>query len=528
MFNYTEIGIDLGEYEIKIARVKELKDESNQDFNQLSNYESYPVFSEMYSQEYFKTLKKAIKDFSKKIGKPNLSLNIVLPINDYSTVSFLNVPAVSEKDLNEGIKFEAEQLFPDKDSSDYQSVWKVINEYEELNEYEIMLATLGAKVIKEISQFKTLKWKVNRIMLAPVILERFAKENEVIVNFGYRHTRLYMYKEGSLNKVETLSTGGLHIEDEVKKYVEENELDLDYKELVNEIHFHNDLIEEDDLLVAISKEVKPTMKSLLEEIKMNIRSFELQNGINIEDVLYMGGLSNLKYLNTALESELEMNVQPMNIVAKDFEDVKYDLAALAMISPELKDKMDFSKFIKMNIDYPSILTAALTVSFSLALTLGIMDNKYNNILEEQNSILSEQTQTMKIIEEDINELDMQIVKNEEFINKIEGLKHQKNWLSDALYLIPETTPLSVSVSRINVVNGMIELEGYSADYSAIGFFAKELETIGSTKIVNVEDFDKNEQVYSVTTSTPESISDKYLMKKKFKMIVNHAGNLMTH
>lgn len=528
MLKFTEIGVDLGQYEIKIARVVELKDEFNKGFNQLVDYESYPVYSEMYSDEYFKTLKKAVGQFSKKIKKTMVSLNIVIPLNDSASVTMLNLPAVSEKDLNEGIKFEAAQLNPEKNPSEYQNTWKIANNYEELNEYEIMLATIEDKIIKEFSQFKTIKWKVNRIMLAPIILERFAKGNEVIIDFGYNATRLYMYKEGSLSSIETIPIGSIALENEVEKYIKTHGLDVEVEELTSQIHIQNEMFEEESLITDISKEVAPTIMNLLDKVKMNVRSFELQNGINLNNVFYMGGLSNLKYLNSAIESELDMEVKSLSIVAKEFDDVKYDLAALVMISPELKDKMDFSKFIKMNIDYKSILVATLTTSLSLGLAFGILNTKYDTMIEEQNTSISEQTSTMSTVQSDIQDLDSKIAKNQEFLNKVNGVKTKKTWLSDALYLIPDATPLTVTVKDMKITNGNIELEGYSSDYSAIGFFAKKLKDIGEAEITSVSNIGKRDNIYSVTSDEPDTISNKYIMKKQFKIIVKHSGNLKIH
>lgn len=526
MLKFTEIGIDLGAYEIKIAKVVELTDEFNQPFNQLFDYEAYPVNSEMYSEEYFNTLKKAIKSFSKKIKKTQLSLNFVIPLNESGSVSILNVAAVSEKDLNEGIKFEAAQLNPEKNPSSYETTWKITNEYEELKEYELMLATLENKVIKEFSQFKTIKWRVNRIMLAPIILERFAKENEVIVDFGYNFTRLYMYKEGSLSKIETISTGWTDLENEVEKYIKKHDLDMDVEELASQIYIHNDLFEEEGLLTDVSKEVAPVIRELLETIKMNVRSFELQNGVNIDNVYYMGGLSNLKYLDTAIESELDMDVNPMSIVAKESEDVKYDLAGLVMISPDLKDKMDFSKFIKMNIDYKSILIASLTTSVSLAIAFGLINTKYDTMLEQQNASIAEQTTTISTVKKDIESLEFEISKNQRFLDKVNGVNTKKTWLSDALYLIPKSTPLTITVKNTKILNNSIELEGYSSDYSTIGFFAKELGKLGQASIVSIEDYKGKEKIYSVASES--GISDEYLMTKKFKMTITYSGNLKTH
>lgn len=529
MFKYTDIGIDLGEHEIKIAKVIEVKDEFNATLNQLSEYESYPVNSPIYSEEYFRDLKYAIKDFSKKIKSMNLSLNFAIPVNQYGTLNCVTIPKVEEKDLSEGIKFEAAQKLPDKKMSDYQINWKKIGYQDEYEDHEIMMGTLENEIIKKFSHFKTIKWKVNRIIFTPILLERFAKGSDIIVDFGHKKTKLYMYKEGELRKVETLSIGGDDLELEVKDYVEKNNLDVDYDELFKEIYFHNEFMEDEGLVYEVSKSLKGTMSTLLEEMKMAIRSFELENAISIETVSYMGGLSNLKYLNTAMESELDLDVLPIDIVIKEFEDVKYDLASLASITPNLKDSMDFSVYIKANIDYSSLLVASLTLSIALSGTFFFINQKYDKMIDEQTTLVQEQTSTISSIKKEIDQIEFERAQNQQFMNKIKGLKEKKTWLSDSLYMIPELTPLTVSISNFNLSQNEIELTGYSSDYSSVGFFAKKLEKLGQVSIDNIKDVKKADpKIYSVITSDPESISNMYLMKKEFKITVNHAGNLMNH
>lgn len=528
MLGATQIGIDLGQYEIKIAQVEEVSSMTGE-LNRLKEYESYPVNCEMYSKEYFTLLKKSIKHFSKKIKKPMLSLNFILPVDEHTNTIFMNVPSVSEKDLDAGVKFEVEQRLVGQSVLDYQYVWKILNEYEELNEYEILLATLNSDVIKAISKFKTINWKVNRIMLQPIILERFAKNNDIIVDFGYKQARIYMYKEGKLAEIQSVEIGSYNVEKDIEAYIEEHniELDEDIYEIMGKLHVQNQFIEEDELINNMSSAIEPLISRLIDEIKRNIRSFELKNGLNIENIYYMGGLFNLNYLDMKLEAELDSSIMPLNIVSKDFDDIKYDLAALAMISPEIKDRMDFSKFAKINIDYTSILTGAVATSLSVALALGLLNGKYESVIEEQIALEANQSQTISSLDGEISMQQGIIAESERFINKIESLKNQRKWLSDALYVIPDITPLSVAITDLKIIDKVVEIEGYSADYSAIGFFANELEQFGDVEIQIITDYNSDgSPIYSVVTDNPETISDKYLMTKNFKIVLNHRGDLM--
>lgn len=534
MFGQTQIGIDLGRYEIKIAHIEEIKSKSNNELNRLKEYESYPVDCEIYSKEYFTLLKKAIKDFSKKIKKSRLSLNFVLTVDEkHANTFFMNLPSVSEKDLNKGVKFEVEEVLADKNLSDYKSVWKIVDEYEEMNEYEILLATLDSNIIKALSKFKTINWKINRIMLQPIILERFAKENDIIVDFGYKESRVYMYKEGKLSEIQTINIGAFNVEKSIEEYFEENNIEPEesVSEIMSKLYAHSEFIESDELTNSISEKIEPQITQLIDELKRNVRSFELQNGINIDNIYYMGGLFNLNYLDMKLAAELDADIKPLNIVSKEIEDVKYDLAGLAMISPEIKDRMDFAQFIKANVDYSALLIGVLVVSLSASIALGVLNNKYESIIEEQSVSLSQQNQVISELDNKIHSAQTVIRESQDFIEFIDNVRADRNWLSDALYIIPDAIPLSMAITDLDIKHNVVTIKGLSADYSAIGFFAKKLEEYGEVEIRTIdsvidEDGEGKETIYSVVTDTPENISDKYLMTREFEIILNHPSSLI--
>lgn len=553
MIKSTEIGIDLGSNEIKIVHLEEVNSVSSSDLNHLREYESYPVSSPIYSKEYFATLKNAIKDFSKKIKKSKLSLNFVIPYDNNANILFLNLPMVDEKDLNLGIKFEVEQNLPELKNLDYKSAWKITEEYEELKESEILFATLNSEIIKSFTKFKTINWKVNKIMLQPIILERFAKENDVIIDFGNSSSRLYMYKDGNLAEIQQFEVGystlissvkaalkqyavntaeNIYLDDEAKENIAERifEAEDNLDEFIYKLYVKNGFLNDDDVFLNdISEKIEPMLLDLIEDVKRNIRTFELKNGINIDNIYYMGGLFNIKYLDNKLEAELDANVEPLNMVAKDIEDIKYDLAGLVAISQKTKDKMDFSQHIKANIDYNSILVGAVTVSLSVSLLIGFLHNNYDELIEGQQETEAKQVQTISLVDSQISQVQNSINDNRMFIDKISRISNDGSWLSDALFILPDAIPLSVSITNLQVVNGQVQIKGYSADYSAIGFFTKKLEEYGAVKIVSIADYNPGESttLYSVVTDTPETISEKYIMTKEFSLTLSHNGELIT-
>lgn len=543
MAKKNQIGIDLGQHEIKIALIEEVK--VSTELNYLKDYESYPVENDvaMYSDEYFATLKDAIKDFAKKIKKSSLSLNFVLPPSDDARVLFTNMPSVNKKDLESGVKFEVEQLVLDKKPSDYKYTWKVVNTYQELNQYDVMIAILDNKLLNYFSKFKTINWKINRIMIQPIILEKIAKNDDVIIDIGSNETRIYMYKAGSLTKVEIIKIGGSSLTTAVNDYIQRNNIvtEKTAEEILQQSHtnitnftdyyeYKENTIEEETYETIDSQEIFEITNSIvvqiIEEAKLAIRSFELENSVMIENIYYLGGAFEIGYLESKLEDELDSDVKPFKVLAKDIESLAYEMAGLSTKSPDLKDKMDFSNFIKANVDYASILTATLTVSASTLIALSLLSGSYDKTIEEQTATVQEQQTEISNVTSKISEYQIAMEDNKRFLQKIDSLKSQKKWLSDALFVIPDITPLTVVVDKIKIVDSNVTIEGYSSDYSSIGFFAKKLENHGNVTINSIDEFNQDEAteiIYSVVTDNPEQISDKYKMGQKFSITLSHGG-----
>lgn len=671
MFNYTEIGIDLGSEFIKIAMVektgKTRSAQGNQTLTQLRNRKSYKVDVALYSPEYFQLLKTAIKDFTKTYELKRVSLNISVPLdNDFSEISFITMPIVNDKLMDDGVAFEAEQDMSIKNIEDSEFNWKIVDENLTTEEYTVLLTYLKKNVMNSLAQFKTIKWRVNRLILQPVTLERVAEENDVVLDFGHKSTRVYLYLAGKLNQVEIVEMGGKELLDDIQRYIDENLIDNyspedllkelavqnsevkslleiedspleveadealfvesfnndslfledkpnekeeslfenklpelennkeDYESLFidelpkvsdeemfenkleedNEVLFveddleeevledksYNDTLEEvieidnyneDELYEDVSEDTEedvydkqlisnlsdliyPKINLIIDEIKRIIRMYELQNGTSVDSVYYVGQLSQLKFLKETIESELDVKLKPVSFLDMTDEgdsDVTYNLASLVSMDTKLKDSTDFSSNIRANVDYSSLIIILLMMSLSVGLAFKVMIDNYNKQLSELQMTQSTQTQTISSLESDISMLEQSINESERFIDRVEDLKAQKKWLSDVLYVIPDRTPLTISIYNLSIVDNKVTLQGYSSDYSSIGFFAEELGDIADVEIDSINDFSESEvssDTYTVTLENPELISDKYKITKTFTMTLTYEGPLLTH
>lgn len=660
MFNFTELGIDLGSNSIKIAMVektgKSRAAQKNPTLTQLRHRKTYEVDVQPYSSEYFQLLKTIIKSFSKEHKLSRVSLNITVPIdNENAQVSFIKMPIVGDKLMDDGVAFEAEQNMAVEGIENSHFTWKTINEDTDLGEYEILLAYLKKQVVQSLAQFKTIKWRVNRVVLQPVVLERITEENDVVVDLGHKSTRVYMYKEGKLNQVEIIEMGGEELLKDIQEHLDENFIeDISPEDIIKEIPVYNpkidellknndtveetqnevlfidgfdteddsenideleetqedeenevifidelpeleeedsdveEVVEEDDevnfvddyldgevevldestdedvtneieeqsvddydeeelyeeltedeeeqvtydevLIKELSELLFPKVERIIDEVKRIIRMYELQNAITADSVYYVGQLAKVPFLKETIESELEVELKPISFLdmsEEGDEDVTYNLASLVSMDAGLKEPTNFSKFIKANVDYSSLIVILLMMSLSTGFAFKAIIDNYTDQLGEMQMVQSTQNQTISSLNSELQDLERSIDESERFISRMDMLKDQKNWLSDILYVVPERTPLTIAIHNLTIEDDEVVLQGYSSDYSSIGFFAESLSDIAAVEIDSIDEYSGGGDAYTVTLENPELISDKYKIDKMFTMTLTYEGPLLT-
>lgn len=682
-FKFKELGIDLGNSTIKIATVDKIHTITSSMtpvLNRLGAHEVYSVDCTPYSPEYFSFLKSCLKQFSKKYKLRNISLNITIPLDNLeSHIHFFDMPIVDKKLLSDGVSYEAEQLMNSESIYNSEYTWKINEEKVATKEYEILLATLSKSLINSLASFKTINWKVNRLILQPVLLERFAENNDVIIDFGHLSTRVYLYKKGLLSETELINIGAKQLIEKVEIYLDNHQIqDVSAQEIIKHVAIRNkkweeivhipkskgqenselvedfldnlsdpvennkdsnedsdltnadldsflmdlgadnsddqeevvevtkkedlnetldeidsflsdlnivpnqedyesigfnepklkehkklellneekselleekgellnpsevELIDEDskkedeydeDLLRELSFVIDEDINSLVTAIKRAIRMFELKTGQSVDNIYYFGQVSKMSILTSIIESELEMKLNPIEILdmAEEGLGSLYSIASLASMDPKLKDNTDFSKHIKPNIDYNSVIVILLTLALSTGLAFKLISDKYQEEISNLNSIEPTQQQTLMKLNDDISSLTSSISDYDSFIERTDALKAQQKWLSDVLYLLPDRTPLTIAIHDIAILDGQVTIKGYSSDYSSIGFFANKLEDIAKIEIKSIDEFNPSEgSIYSVTMDEPELISDKYKIEKEFTLTLSYEGTLLDH
>lgn len=349
------------------------------------------------------------------------------------------------------------------------------------------------------------------------------EEDSWYSNFNYdTEEEVELFGEDSAT---SSSLGEEHSEDQenLEVFSEDSDLIFDDEESSSEVA-------ELTVLQQLSLEIDDEINSMIDDVKKVVRMFELENSTSLSMIRCTGEFSEMTFLKEKLNSELELDVIPLDVIDIKDERMKsvVTLAALGSASySNKKDVLDFSKEIKANIDFTSILAMTLALTITAGAGAKFAGESYHEKLNEVQSVVQVQNETLNKVNLETEELRMELDNYERFINRLEELDAQKFWLSDGLYAIPGITPLTISVKDIQIENGEMILHGYSGDYSSIGLFAKKMEELGNVEIESITKLD-DKNIYTVTMEDPSLISDIYSAKHYFKIKMTYNNELLSH
>jgi len=170
------IGLDLGSSYIKTIKLKESKGSY-----ELELFDLYPLPPELIVDGSIIDsirLVEAIKDMVKKAGIK--TKDAVISISGHSSVIIkrISLPEMSEEDLSESIKFEAEQYVP-FDIEDVNLDFQIIGPKEEPGQMDVILVAVKKDIINEYISV------IKEAGLNPTIvdIDAFALENMYGINY---------------------------------------------------------------------------------------------------------------------------------------------------------------------------------------------------------------------------------------------------------------------------------------------------------------------------------------------------------
>lgn len=544
---YKKIGIDLGSYSIKITTLKETLGVYS-----IENFEEYKVDEHIGKSEYFGLLKKYLMDFTKKykikFALLNISIPYVFPIVRFEQ---LNMPIVSKKFLEKSLIFELQDKEPEYNINDIHYIWEIISEIESSDEYEMILVSIEKEIIKELAKLNKIRWKIETLELQPITISRILKGDSVVVDFGYETTKIYFYKKNKLSFINIIQSGSKNIEDIIRN----NSSEETYEELKNNVYVYNEFFSNEDfnndneknvndnisdeksgdindkVIKETSEQITDKITDIFLEIKRIIRRYELNNQITFSEVLYIGGISNIKYFEESFSSDLDIDTRMLEFFTpsskkEQIRDLNtFNIAGMVASNKNLNYENDFNfkKFIKFNIDLQPIIFGLLCLSISFHLGMYSTYIRYDKQVVELKSIKSNQSNSLQELDKNTNQFLNTQEKADKIIKTVIDLNNQKKWLSDILYFISDKTPEKIVVSKIEIVDKNIVLEGYSQNYSDIGFFAMHLEEVGN---VSIDAIDNNVDLEIYTEDISKSNDSK--INKRFAITLQYKDEILKH
>ncbi len=317
----SAIGLDIGTYSIKMVQLKK----GSGDPQILSfGIAQLPQGSAASDGQIVDTnaVSEVIKDLfkSSKI-KPN---NVVTCLSNQNIISrFIKVPMMADNELEEAVKYEAEQYVPYALDEMNLSFYKLSQVEEDgIAQHFILLVCAQKELLKNfLGSLKNANITpqvvdVDNIAIINA-LEKSIRPEEVtaIIDIGASSTNINIIKEGVLKFTRNILIAGNNITNAIM-----NVLKLDFAQAEN--------IKTEEVVVSTDEggennDVSEVVRSIIEELASEIRrSFDYYKAQHREQtinrILLSGGTAKLKNLDVFLANELGIEVEkanPMNGIA---------------------------------------------------------------------------------------------------------------------------------------------------------------------------------------------------------------------
>ncbi|MBI4698982.1 MAG: type IV pilus assembly protein PilM [Nitrospirae bacterium] len=327
------IGLDIGSKHIKVVQLKELKTGY-----QLDRLGIMPIAPELIVDGSILDAPRVVEAIRKLIAETNIKVkDATISVAGHSSVIIkrISVQQMTEEELSESIKFEAEQYIPfdiedvsldfqileQKQSEDHMDVLIVAVKKDKINEYVSVVRDAGLNpVVVDVDDFALENmYEVN--------YEIHENENVALVNIGAGTINMNILKGGVSVFTRDSSVGGNLISDALQREFAisyENAERLKYGEAVEGIS---------------QEDVSASLMSSCEDIVGEIsRSFDFfrgtsRQGEDISEIILSGGCSLVKDFVSLLSDRIAVSVK----IAEPFRNIQvpdsFDKGYLKKIGP---------------------------------------------------------------------------------------------------------------------------------------------------------------------------------------------------
>ena len=292
----TIVGVDIGTYSVKCVVLQEEKDTYRPRVK-----EEYFLPGNGGGLPDFDFLKTVLTDLVSKyhIQQPLFSFSVphIMP---YAVMRIFNMPNVSLKEISQGIHFEIQEKAMIEDLDAYFYKWEILEtlETEQGSEVRLMAVAMQKDYVNLLKGVKKLGYSINLIEPQAVSLGRVIGGNIAVIDFGHSSSRLVIYKEGKPCYFQTIEIGGNFISNDIVKAFPGLNAE-EVKRLKHEkcaVLLGYQEIESDPMVLELSDAIAGSVGRLASEIKRSLRSVELAENFNREDVYHIENAARLKYL----------------------------------------------------------------------------------------------------------------------------------------------------------------------------------------------------------------------------------------
>jgi type IV pilus assembly protein PilM len=311
------IGLDLGSSYIKTIKLKESKGSY-----ELELFDLYPLPPELIVDGSIIDsirLVEAIKDMVKKAGIK--TKDAVISISGHSSVIIkrISLPEMSEEDLSESIKFEAEQYVP-FDIDDVNLDFQIIGPKEEPGQMDVILVAVKKDIINEYISV------IKEAGLSPIIvdIDAFALENMYGTNYEIEPGKnIALLNIGASTINMSILKGGISV------FTRDSSMgsNLHTEALQREYNISYDIAEKlkrgEPVENVSSEDAAAVIESASEEILSEIvRSFDYYRSTtmheDISEVIFSGGCALLSNMPSMITEKTGIETR----VAEPFRNIK--------------------------------------------------------------------------------------------------------------------------------------------------------------------------------------------------------------
>lgn len=273
------LGVDIGTADIKIAQITHTKNKPHLDTYGIVNL-SYQLTSDE-NGIVVKTAAEVLKQLVEHAGVTTKRCMISLP-NSAVFTSIIELPLMSDKDLNQAVQFEAKKYVP-LPLSEIILSWSLVDQNPEAKTQSILLTAVPKHLRESYLQlFDLAGLQLEVIEIEALALIRSlvfdTKTNHVIIDIGAKSTGINFIKGGFLQLSRSLNIGGDTITDRIAQ-------------VLTISHARAEQFKKDFGVAGggfIPEAVRPVLESIRTETKQLLTIYQAR-GVHVDQIVLVGG-----------------------------------------------------------------------------------------------------------------------------------------------------------------------------------------------------------------------------------------------